>query len=110
MRGYPGMAGRLNVAVAPNAGLPFHVVLPSIALRSRKDAVPDFPHQAGHHLVLNVSPGVGTRSVKVLDVVVSSRAAVPVSICTGALAMPVPPFGSLWRESGPGTRRMSRPS
>ena len=45
------MAGRLNVALEPNAGLPFHVVLPSIALRSRKDAVPDFPHQAGHHLV-----------------------------------------------------------
>ena len=36
------MARRLNVALKPNAGLPFHVVLPSIALRSRKDAVPDF--------------------------------------------------------------------
>ena len=44
------MAGRLNVAVEPNARLHFHVVLPSSALRSRKDAVPDFPHQAGHHL------------------------------------------------------------
>jgi len=43
------MAGRLNVALKPNADLPLHVVLPSIALRSRKDAVPDFPHQAGHH-------------------------------------------------------------
>ena len=43
------MAGRLNGAVEPNAGLPFHVVLPSIAFRSRKDAVPDFPHQVGHH-------------------------------------------------------------
>ncbi len=43
------MAGRLNVAVEPNADLPFHVVLPSRALRSRKDAVPYFPHQAGHH-------------------------------------------------------------
>jgi hypothetical protein len=37
------------VALRPNAGLPFHVVLPSIALRSRKNAVPHFPHQAGHH-------------------------------------------------------------
>jgi hypothetical protein len=44
------MAGRLNGAVEPNAGLPLHVVLPSIAPKSRKAAVPDFPHQAGHHL------------------------------------------------------------
>ena len=43
------MAGRLNVALEPNAGPPLHVVLPSLALRNRKDAVPDFPHQAGHH-------------------------------------------------------------
>ncbi len=47
--GYPDMARRLNVAVAPNEGLPFQVVLPAIALRSRKDAVLDFPHQARHH-------------------------------------------------------------
>jgi ABC-type Mn2+/Zn2+ transport system ATPase subunit len=43
------MAGRLNVALEPTAGPLLHVVLPSIALRSRKNAVPDFPHQAGHH-------------------------------------------------------------
>jgi hypothetical protein len=44
------MASRLNVVLEPNARPPLHVVLPSIALRSRKDAIPDFPHQAGHHL------------------------------------------------------------
>jgi hypothetical protein len=36
------MAGRLNVALESNAGLPLHVVLPSITLRSRKDAFPIF--------------------------------------------------------------------
>ncbi len=36
------MAQRLNVALEPTAGPRPHVVLPSIALRSRKNADPDF--------------------------------------------------------------------
>jgi hypothetical protein len=43
------MAGALNVALKPNAGPRPHVVLPSLPLRRQKDAVPHFPHQAGHH-------------------------------------------------------------
>jgi hypothetical protein len=43
------MAGAINVALKPNAGPRAHAVLPSIPLRSRKNAVPHFPHQAGHH-------------------------------------------------------------
>lgn len=61
------MAARLNVAVEPNAGLPFHVVLRSIALRSRKDAVLDFPHQAGHYRALSLLLLIGLRSLAALD-------------------------------------------
>jgi len=43
------MAGAINVALKPNAGPRPHAVLPSIPLRSRKNAVPHFPHHAGHH-------------------------------------------------------------
>jgi hypothetical protein len=46
---YPGMAGAIHVALTPHAGPRPQVVLLSIPLRIRKNAVLHFPHQAGHH-------------------------------------------------------------
>lgn len=48
------MAGAINVALEPKAEPRPHAVLPSIPLRSRKNAVPHFPHHAGHHPLLFV--------------------------------------------------------
>jgi hypothetical protein len=72
------MARRLNVALGPTVRPLLHVVLPSIALRSRKNAVPDFPHQAGHHLAEPTPPQLRTDPLVFASGIIAYAGASPV--------------------------------